>query len=318
MILNSEMEEMQKIGLEAREVAQAYCQKVPQPMEMMGMFRPMKFRKLRGAEHKIVRVPMERAEVSSFRHMVLFGVKAVTVDFGRKVTFHELLGPRGKSREAGETSPSSDLLTSDKPIEVFSQYIAFHKMHGHVLVGGLGLGMAAEMILRLPEVKSVTVVEINESLIKLIKPQIDPRIGIINADLFEYLKAGESYLKMRAKLFDSAYFDIWYGTGESTWQSTVVPLYRLARKAGISNLGAWGEHEMRGQLISALFTRTRMEEKYATWKPYKVFIEGAKKVFGDAPPWNGEYKDDVVALIRFYLEEVGTAKWEETFDWEAA
>ena len=38
----------------------------------------------------------------------------------------------------------------DRPDEIYIQYIAFHTMHGRVLVGGLGLGMAANMIAAMP------------------------------------------------------------------------------------------------------------------------------------------------------------------------
>lgn len=313
---NKEIDDVQAIGAEAFEVARSYSQEVIQPEAITHLYRPMKFRKLRGKEHAIEPAKGECWEVSTFRHSLLFGVKRFGVNFGKAVTFHELHGPRGKSGEGDDSG--TGLLTSDKPIEIWSQYIEFHKMRGHVLVGGLGLGMAAEMILKMAsQVLSVTVVEINTNLIKLIQPQIDERIEIVHADLFEYLEQQDRLRPQYRMKYDSAYFDIWYGTGESTWQSTVVPLYRAARKIGIDNLGAWGEHEMRGQMVQALFSRSRMKEEFSAWKPYSVFIAGAKKEFGSAPPWNGEYKDDVVGLIKLYIEQVGSEKWESTFDWEA-
>jgi hypothetical protein len=221
MISPEKLEELKnasEIAMEAHEVARVYRQVVPQPMELLPLLRPMKFKRLVGKEHEIRRVKMDCAEVATMRHSALFGVKAVRVNFGKKVTFHELLGPKGKNGEGDDLGRG--VLTSDRPVEIYSQYIAFHKMRGHVLIGGLGLGMAAEMILNLPEVSGITVVEINKNLIELVQAQIDERVEVVHDDLFEYLKV-QARLRSKYRMpFDSAYFDIWYGTGESTWAST--------------------------------------------------------------------------------------------------
>jgi hypothetical protein len=211
-----------ELSQRAHELAATMRWRAPEARSLLPHLRPMSFKRTREAKFSIEPMVSECWEVASMRHMVLFGVKPFKVNFGTPITFHKLVGPRDGNGGIGT-------LTSDQPVEVYSQYIAFRKCHGRVLVGGLGLGMAAQMILDLPRVTSVTVVERDSRIIKLMQGQIDPRIKIVKSDLFEFLK-----IEAFAGQYDSAYYDIWYGTGESDWVENVVPLYRLSRRAGIN------------------------------------------------------------------------------------
>lgn len=292
-------ERLKAVHVRAWQAAEQLRMPAVMPHEVLPLLKPMNFKKLEHGKFKIERKQNTCWEIASMRHALLFGVPRLTAKFDTPMTFHFLKGPR-------DSDSASGVLTSDTPVEIYSQYIEFYKAHGRVLVGGLGLGMAAKMIYDLPAVTSVTVIEKEADIIALIKPKLPKAIKVVHADLFKYLE------ELKPNKFDSAYHDIWYGTGESTWDSDVCPLYRLSRKAGIADVSAWGEHEMRGQLATGLYTRAYMEEQYSEWRPYKVFIAGVKQWFGSVPIPDGS-DAKLLQLIRIYTEQVGTPLWEKIF-----
>lgn len=94
--------------------------------------------------------------------------------------------------EAGEIIATSHPLET----EAFAQYV--NEAHGDVLVLGYGLGLLTEALLSKPEVRTVTVVERDERILCLARP--DPKLILINADAWEYEPTKE---------FDVGIFDIW-------------------------------------------------------------------------------------------------------------
>lgn len=93
--------------------------------------------------------------------------------------------------------------------------------HGHCLTFGLGLGYFAYMVARKPEVKSVTIVELNSAEIELFKkyilPQFDhkEKIKVIEADAYEFAKKNYPL-----KNYDYVYVDIWHDAGDG------LPMYQ--------------------------------------------------------------------------------------------
>lgn len=230
-----------------------------------------------------------------------------------------------------------DLVTSDCPNEIYTQWKnGFDQAYGRVLVGGLGIGMASCIIANaIKGVSSVTTVEIDQDDIALIKPQL-PKFQvphhIVRADLFKYIKTSSE----KGHSFDSAYFDIWSGTGESSWSSYIVPLRRLMAKyhpdAKVTN---WLEGDMVGQIRLSLNqiitgsqfsifghevpplpdphtgkvpTRTEMREGMRGWirvfRPLHVFGQAIK-----------DSKDQRASkdLAIIYTDFVGSPEWERIF-----
>ena len=129
---------------------------------------------------------------------------------------------------------------SDTPQEMFLQYEAYNNARGKVLVGGLGLGMYISMIAKKPEVTSITVIEKEKDIIKLMNFK-HPKVKIVNADIWKYLK------KTKDK-FDYAYVDIHYSTGAMEYINTVLPMREIFNKR-FSKIPVdfWGEEEMKSQ-----------------------------------------------------------------------
>lgn len=62
------------------------------------------------------------------------------------------------------------------------------RVGGHILINGLGLGVALKAILESHKVVSVTIIDISEDVIKLVAPtyEVDPRVTVIRADAYTW------------------------------------------------------------------------------------------------------------------------------------
>lgn len=97
------------------------------------------------------------------------------------------------------------------PNELVTQRVPIQKAQGKVATYGLGLGYFAFMCARKENVKSVTVVERDESVITLFKELLLPsfvnpeKIEIVCADAFEFAEKEAS-----SRNFDYIFADIWH------------------------------------------------------------------------------------------------------------
>lgn len=142
---------------------------------------------------------------------------------------------------------------STHPIETFTHIYPAITAKGDVLVGGLGLGYVVSLLEKNPNVKSITVVELNEKLVKTLSPFISQfsnwnvNVSIVQSDIFDFLRDTK-------KEFDFIYLDTWTGTSEMEFFDTVVPLRRLAKprlKKG-GEIVCWMEEVMRGQVVRGI------------------------------------------------------------------
>ncbi len=263
---------------------------------------PLKLKRRTVGEYSITTEKIKsgtNVDVISARNAIIGGLgRPTSMRFDQDLIVHKLSHKKG-------------IWTTDSPQELYTQQAAFKEVHGHVLVGGLGIGMAALLIAKMPRVTKVTVVEIAQDVISLVEPQLPktPKMQIVNADLYEYLThCGD---------FDSAYFDTWAPTGERVWDEEVVPLRRLVLKHhGEKLVTCWLESEMHGQVRMALhensvkcyremaFKEPAMFEK---WKQH-CRINGVFFNVMDLRP-SREHKQ----LLDLYCLGVGTKLWERVF-----
>jgi len=95
-----------------------------------------------------------------------------------------------------------NVVMSNTPSEIADHVHFFKIAEGNVLVNGLGLGMVIEAIAS--KVKSLTIIEKNEEVIKLVAPTYAsvPNVSILHADAFEFKpEVGYKY--------DYVWHDIW-------------------------------------------------------------------------------------------------------------
>ena len=254
----------------------------------------------------------------TWRQAILSGQKPEEIELTEPLTVHQLYGPPD-----GESG--SGLLMSDSPNELVMMNDFVRKARGRVLIGGLGLGLVTRLVAAKPNVASVTVVEISEDVIALSGKGLGPKVQVVRADLFTYLRC------LPAWSFDTAFFDIWYPTSELTWVSFVAPLRRIVRnRFGPRNVRSWAEPEMWGQMIRAFSHGSGQPLRFAEWSP-------AHYAFRKATMWKypaietdpadklAELEDIVkreammatdpyfAHMVRTFLKEVGSRAWEGTF-----
>lgn len=95
-----------------------------------------------------------------------------------------------------------EYIMSDTPTEIFTNVDFVSHAHGDILIGGLGLGVMLKMLEELPKVNTVTVIEKEEEIIRLVEDQLElPRhFKVLHADIFKHIPE---------KKYDVIYFDIW-------------------------------------------------------------------------------------------------------------
>ena len=110
---------------------------------------------------------------------------------------------------------------SGSPLECLSMKSHSKNAAGHVLIGGLGLGILAWLCASKSIVKSVTVIELQQEVIDLISPIIEhPNITVIQDDVWGYIgKTKDRY--------DFISLDIWPDMGSAVLQS-----FEAKRRAG--------------------------------------------------------------------------------------
>jgi hypothetical protein len=172
----------------------------------------------------------------------IFGQRAEEIHYEEPTRWHTL-------SEEGFGVWMTDLPIEQRQMDELIQ----NKASGRVLVGGLGVGYAAVALAHRPRVKQIVVVERSQDIINLVWESTlakvpDPsKLTIVNADLFDYLKARESF-------FTWGLFDIWQGDGETTFHTTVVPLRKLA-DGMVRTVECWNEDIMRAQLFQGMESR---------------------------------------------------------------
>lgn len=182
--------------------------------------------------------------VVSLRNSIFMGLPSTHITLPQDTVIHHLMeGKRG-------------LWMSTRFQEIEQHERQLRKMQGHVLVGGLGLGLAVAVLAKNPKVRGIHVVENCPDVIRLVKPHL-PTDGVVvrMEDLYSHLKQSK---KCGIK-YDSGFFDIWCPTGSSVFADTVLPLRDLAE--GVipqDRLEMWNEREMIGQVAFNLDSKLRL------------------------------------------------------------
>lgn len=134
------------------------------------------------------------------------------------------------------------------PNEIETMKDAIARAHGRTAAMGLGLGYFAFMVSRKPEVESVTVIERDETVIRLFEKHILPqfphrdKIRIICADAFDYAR---THLGGEA---DFVFVDLWHDVSDGAEMYLRMKL--LERYAPKTEFAYWIETSIRAFLRS--------------------------------------------------------------------
>jgi len=102
------------------------------------------------------------------------------------------------------------VMMTDTDMERATNLELIRQAKGHVLVGGLGLGMVVFALLaKKPKIHSLTVLEYNPDVMELVCRHLpkDPRLSVIDADVFTWKRR-----RLDPK-FNTIYMDIWPNVG---------------------------------------------------------------------------------------------------------
>lgn len=107
------------------------------------------------------------------------------------------------------------------PMEVASHYVPIQKAHGHVGVGGIGMGYFLLKIMNKPEVLKIDAFEIDKRIITYFKTMYKDRPG------FEKIRFihGDLYDNLADKYYDFFYNDIYPTLGSSEAQDEITLVY---------------------------------------------------------------------------------------------
>ena len=119
---------------------------------------------------------------------------------------------------------NGEVVMSNTPDEISDFYFYFLKFDGDILINGLGFGVTVQYLLdNNPNVKSITVIEKNEDVIKLVAPtyKVDKRVNIIHADCFDWKPP-------KGIKYDYVWHDIW----NNICSDNLEEMKKLHRKYG--------------------------------------------------------------------------------------
>lgn len=126
-------------------------------------------------------------------------------------------------------SGAPEIVMEDSKQELRKHLPIWMQAYGHVLKTGLGLGCVVRGLLIKPEITQVTVVEIDEDIIRVIGAEFvgNPRVEIIHADALTW-EPGD-------RQFNFAWHDIWTPNNEGLQRLHLKMISRY--KAAVQ--GAW-------------------------------------------------------------------------------
>jgi len=175
--------------------------------------------------------------VVSMRNAIFMGLPHSKIKVNRETVIHHLY--------EGES-----LWMSDRPQEIEQAYRQLAKAEGKVLVGGLGIGLAAAVLHANPKVRHITVIEKEQDVIKLVAPYLPQgKIITVEGELFGFLREA----KASGFKYDFAFYDIWTPTSQFILFETLMPLRQASKDIVPQHMiEMWNEDEVIGQVAMSI------------------------------------------------------------------
>lgn len=138
---------------------------------------------------------------------------------------------------------SKEVVMSTTPMEIESQAPHVASATGNVLVAGAGLGVYLYNVIKKREVKNVTVVEIDSTIIRFLLEIIDvqewkgrSKIKFFNEDIFDF--SASRITSHKVKGVDFLYVDIW---NELMDGKALEDTKRIQSSIKAKSVGFWGQ-----------------------------------------------------------------------------
>ncbi len=151
-----------------------------------------------------------------------------------------------KSYSKNDGDDRCALVMSDTPMERRTNRAFVDVAKGDVLIAGLGIGMVLPPLLNKDSVQSVTVVELEGDIIKMVEPAFRPlakksgkTLTIVEASIFDWTLP-------KGAMWDTIYFDIWSDICGDNWSEMKTLNRKFSRRLNDGGWkGAWRKADMR-------------------------------------------------------------------------
>ncbi len=163
-----------------------------------------------------------------------------------------------------------ECVMEDTPSELKKHLNFVLRAYGHVLVTGLGLGCVVRGLLMQPKVSTVTVIEKDPHVLKMVRPHLkhSDRLRIIEADALEWAADTE-------ERFDFAWHDIW--NDEDTSEELSITHLRLMQHldSKVKYQGAWAMERWVGRFIPQWYENAPRDTPRAALAPQRHLVDNS-------------------------------------------
>lgn len=260
--------------------------------------------------------------LSPLRATILAGQPAGSVWWDEETTWTALC-------EHDALDEPSGVWMTDAVCEQEQHWRALKGVSGTVLVGGLGLGMAVQILRRNPNVTAIMVVERERDVAEMVWRYVfAPGMELIVDDIHN---VGE---RLRGSMFDWAFIDTWASDSQRTLFDEVIPIRQMLYRDRVARqVVCWNEDVMRGQLRMGLMGRFAELKLNVKSRADVVKVKRALVEFNDdrwhdwAVPfyqvvdryklWS-KWGSEMLALMTTYAELFGLPGWEDAWKIAAA
>ncbi len=160
-------------------------------------------------------------------------------------------------------SKSGTIIMSDTEMERRTNRWFVRQANGHVLIGGLGLGMILLAIQDKPEIESITVIELEQEIIDLVSPQLplNDKVTILCDDILTWKPPADMK-------YDTIYFDIWNAICEDNYDDMVLLNRRYGRKLNRDNPACYMSSWRYDEIKKAVLESRREAKRYEMFENY--------------------------------------------------
>jgi hypothetical protein len=131
------------------------------------------------------------------------------------------------------------VVMSDTPAEVEDLKDLEYNAKGHVLISGLGLGIAAEIAISCPDVTQVTVIEIDPDVVTLVGTHLCTRykksLVVLLGDIFKWKSP-------KGVRYGAVWHDIWDNICTDNLSEMQKLRRKFCRRAGWQGFWAYNDH----------------------------------------------------------------------------
>lgn len=160
------------------------------------------------------------------------------------------------------TNGDESVWMSDTYMERSSNLDIKQCANGDVLIAGLGIGLILTVIAKESNVKSITVIELEQDVINLVEQPLRDYLGD-DSNKLNIIKANINDWKPTKK-YDTIYFDIWRNISVDNWNEMKSLHKKFKNVLNRTNENCWMSSWQRGY-IKREIAREKAEERRNAW-----------------------------------------------------